>query len=48
MFTLVFEDGDQRVMPYSKDIFDSVAYESFCRSHTYLHHLLYDIKQAKQ
>ena len=41
LFTVRFKDGDIRELPYSQDLFDSIAYEEFCSSKPYLHHLIY-------
>ena len=40
-FTVRFQDGDVREVPYSKDLFDSIPYAEFCSSKRYLYHLIY-------
>jgi hypothetical protein len=47
MFKVEFEDGDIRMLPWSKDLFDSLPYESYCRNHPELTSLLYTVELAK-
>ena len=48
VFTVRFQDGDVREVPYSKDIFDSVPYAEFCSRKRYLYHLIYTADYAKK
>ena len=48
IFTVRFQDGDVREVPYSKDLFDSVPYADFCSSKRYLYHLIYPAEGAKK
>ena len=47
-FTVRFQDGDVREVPYSKDLFDSIPYAEFCSSKRYLYHLIYSTEGAKK
>ena len=46
VFTVEFADGDIKDLEYSKDLFDSIPYEDYCRSKPYLKHLLFNTKEA--
>ena len=48
VFTVKFQDGDVRDIPFSKDIFDSIPYADFCSRKRYLYHLIYPVKEAKE
>ena len=48
VFTTEFEDGEVRELPYSLDLFNAIPYEDYCRSKTYLRHLVYSHEEAKQ
>jgi hypothetical protein len=39
-FLVKFEDGDEVWLPWSKDLFDTIQYENYCRSHLPLRPLL--------
>ncbi len=45
-FEVEFADGSVLWLPWSKDLFDTVQYEEFCRSKPELFTLLYDTKTA--
>jgi hypothetical protein len=47
-FYVRFADGDERWVPWSKDLFDSVPYEAFCRSRPALAPLIYNTQEAQQ
>jgi hypothetical protein len=47
-FQIRFADGDTRWVPWSKDLFESAPYETFCRQHTHLFPLLYTVQRAKE
>jgi hypothetical protein len=47
-FEIEFEDGSCVWLPWSKDIFDTVQYEEYCRSRPELLFLLHDVKTAAQ
>jgi len=46
-FKVEFEDGTIQWLKYSKDLFDSIPYEKFCRAHPELDPLLYDLATSK-
>ena len=46
-FKVEFDDGDVRMLPWSKDLFDSLPYESYCRNHPELTSPLYTVDLAK-
>jgi hypothetical protein len=45
-FEVLFEDKSLVWLPWSKDLYDTVQYEDYCRSRSELTPLLYDAKQA--
>ena len=45
-FLVNFADGDTTWMPWSRDLFDSVGYETFCSSRPYLRPLLLTATEA--
>jgi hypothetical protein len=45
-FEVLFADGSAVWLPWSKDLFDTVQYEEFCRSRPELSPLLYSAKDA--
>lgn len=45
-FFIRYADGDERWVTWSKDLFDSIPYEDFCRAHPPLFPLLYTTKEA--
>lgn len=47
-FYVRFADGDEKWVPWSKDLFDSVPYETFCRSRPALAPLIYNTQEAQQ
>jgi hypothetical protein len=47
-FEVLFEDGTLKWLPWSKDIFDSVPYEDFCRKHPQLFPLLVTADVARK
>ena len=47
-FTIKFQDGDIKEVPYSQDLFDSIPYEEFCRSRPYLYHLIFPTDRANK
>ncbi len=47
-FEIEFEDNSIVWLPWTKDIFDSVPYEDFCRSKPELFLLIHDTKTAKK
>jgi hypothetical protein len=47
-FEVKFADGSVVWLPWSKDLFDSQAYEYFCRGRPELFPLIYDLKTANQ
>ena len=47
-FQVQFADDDVRWVPWSKDLFDSLPYESYCRKHRHLFPLLFSLEQAKR
>jgi hypothetical protein len=47
-FQVQFSDGDIRWLPWSKDLFDSIPYELFCRQHSHLFPLLFTVETAKK
>jgi hypothetical protein len=48
MFKVRFQDGDIQLLPYSKDLFDSIPYEEYCNSKPYLQHLRYSVLEGKK
>jgi len=48
VFTTEFEDGELRELPYSLDLFNAIPYEDYCRSKSYLRHLVYSHEEAKR
>jgi hypothetical protein len=47
-FEVEFEDGSVVWLPWSKDLFDTMQYEDFCRSRPELTPLLHDAETAKK
>lgn len=47
-FYIRFGDGDERWVTWSKDLFDSVPYEDFCRARPPLFPLLFTVKEAQK
>ena len=47
-FEVAFKDGSTVWLPWSKDIFDTVQYEDYCRARRPLHTLVYKSAQAKE
>lgn len=47
-FEIMFGDGSLVWLPWSKDLFDTIQYEEFCRSRPELFPLLFDVKTAMQ
>ena len=47
-FYIRFGDGEERWVTWSKDLFDSVPYEDFCRAHPPLFPLLFTVKEAQR
>jgi len=47
-FEVVFEDNSVVWLPWTKDLFDSVPYENFCRTKPELFPVLHDLKTAKK
>lgn len=47
-FKVAFEDGDILWLAWSKDLFDSLPYESYCRNHPELTPLLHTVDLAKK
>lgn len=45
-FLVKFADGDLRQIPWSRDLFESVPYEVFCRKHRHLFPLLFTTETA--
>ena len=45
-FIVEYADGDILEVPWSRDLFDCQAYEDFCKSRKYLHHLILDQNQV--
>ena len=46
-FEILFEDQSLVWLPWSKDLFDTAQYETFCRSRPELYPLIFDVKTAK-
>lgn len=46
-FRIRYADGDERWVTWSKDLFDTVQYEQFCRAHPPLFPLIFTIKEAR-
>lgn len=40
-FLIIYRDGDQKWLPYSKDISDTLQFEEYCLSHSHLRQLLW-------
>jgi hypothetical protein len=47
-FKVKFMDGDVKDIVYSKDLFDSIAYEEYCDAKPYLRHLKLTTTEAKK
>lgn len=47
-FEVLFEDGSLVWKPWDKELFDTIPYETFCRSRPELLPLIYDLKIAQQ
>lgn len=47
-FFIRYADGDERWVTWSKDLFDTVQYEEFCRAHAPLYPLLFTTKEAQR
>ena len=47
-FQVEFEDGDILWLAWSKDLFDSLPYETYCRNHPELTPLLYTVEVARE
>ena len=47
-FLIEYEDGDKIWIPWSKDLFDSIPYEKYCRSVPELTPLVYTVEGWKQ
>jgi hypothetical protein len=47
-FFIRFADGDERWVTWSKDLFDSLPYEAFCRAHPPLFPLIFSVKEAQR
>jgi hypothetical protein len=47
-FEVLFEDDSLVWLPWSKDLFDTVQYEEYCRSRPELVPLVYDAKKAAE
>jgi hypothetical protein len=45
-FEILFEDGSLVWLPWSKDLFETVQYETYCRSRPELYPLIFDAKTA--
>lgn len=45
-FVVRFADGSEEWLPWSRDLFDSIPYEEYCRSHRALYPLIDSQKQA--
>ena len=45
-FLVEFEDGEKLWLPWSQDLFQTVPYETFCRSRSCLYILLFSLKEA--
>jgi hypothetical protein len=45
-FEVLFEDGSLVWLPWSKDIFETIQYESYCRSRPELYPLIFDAKTS--
>jgi hypothetical protein len=48
IFTVRFMDGEVKQVKYSKDLFDSVPYEDYCRKKPYTEHLVYTAVAGKE
>jgi hypothetical protein len=47
-FFIRFADGEQKWVTWSKDLFDSIPYENFCRSQPPLFPLIFTVAEAKR
>lgn len=47
-FEILFEDDSLVWLPWSKDLFETVQYETYCRSRPELYPLIFDFKTAQQ
>jgi hypothetical protein len=47
-FEVAFRDGSTVWLPWSKDIFDTMQYEDYCRARRPLHTLMYKSAQVKE
>jgi hypothetical protein len=47
-FYIRYKDGDQRWVTWSKDLFDTVQYEEFCRAHSPLFPLIFTATEAQR
>ena len=47
MFLVRFADSEEIWLPWSEDLFNTIAYEEFCRTRAPLFPLLYRLKEAK-
>lgn len=45
-FFVVFRDGSQQWVPWSPDLFATIAYELYCRSEPMVYHLLFNHQEA--
>jgi hypothetical protein len=47
-FEILFEDESLVWLPWSKDLFETIQYETYCRSRPELYPLIFDFKTAQQ
>ena len=47
-FFIRYQDGDERWVTWTKDLFDSVPYEDFCRANPPLFPLIFTVEEAKR
>jgi hypothetical protein len=47
-FRILFVDSSIHWVPWSNDLFRSIPYETYCRSHSQLYHLIYTVAEAKR
>ena len=47
-FYIRYKDGDERWVTWSKDLFESVPYEDFCRANAPLFPLIFTVKEAQK